>query len=81
MKNVPLLAYVEAIEEAFGRRLGREFVLSPPDFDLARRWHAARLPIAHVLAGIDEAFESGGDPRSLTYCRSFIERLASPNER
>ncbi len=74
MKDPDFLAYVEAIEAAFSRRLGREFVLSPPDFALARTWHAARIPIANVLTGVDDAFASGTEPRALAFCRSFVER-------
>lgn len=74
MKDPGFLAYVEAIEAAFSRRLGREFVLSPLDFALARTWHASRIPIANVLTGVDDAFASGTEPRALAYCRSFVER-------
>ncbi len=69
-----LAQYLAAVEEALGRRLGREHVLSPPDFHLARAWHAAGLPLAKVLAGLDAAFAAGFGPRSLQACRRFVER-------
>ncbi len=75
MSDPSLLAYVEAIEAALGRRLGREHLLSPPDFALARAWHRAEVSISNVLAGIDEAFASGLEPHSLGLCRRFVERL------
>ncbi len=71
----PLLeAYVSAVERQLGRHIGREHVLSPPDFQLARAWHAAGLPLSTLLAGVDEAFAAGFEPRSLQACRRFVER-------
>lgn len=71
----PLLeAYVAAVERQLGRYLGREHVLSPPDFQLARAWHSAGLPLATLLAGVDAAFSAGFGPRSLQACRRFVER-------
>ncbi|MCL4817501.1 MAG: hypothetical protein KJ067_00080 [Vicinamibacteria bacterium] len=48
-----LRAFVEAIEVHLGRLRGREAVLSPPDFALARAWHAAGIDLARVLAELD----------------------------
>lgn len=71
----PLLeAYVVAVERQLGRHLGREHVLSPPDFQLARAWHSAGLPLATLLAGVDAAFSAGFGPRSLQACQRFVER-------
>lgn len=71
----PLLeAYVAAVERQLGRHLGREHVLSPPDFQLAQAWHSAGLPLASLLAGVDAAFAAGFGPRSLQACRRFVER-------
>lgn len=69
-----LEAYLAGVERQLGRHLGREHVLSPPDFQLARAWHAAGLPLATLLAGIDAAFAAGFGPRSLAACRRFVER-------
>ncbi len=71
-----LAEYLAALEQALTRRLGREHVLSPPDFRLAREWYAAGLPLATLLAGIDAAFAAGFGPRSLQACRRFVERGA-----
>jgi len=68
-----LSAYVGAIEAALTRQLGREHVLSPPDFNLARGWHAAGLPLAIVVAGLERAIAAGFEPRSLLACRRFVE--------
>lgn len=68
-------AYVEAIERHLARLRGREAILAPPDFQLARRWYAAGLSTARVLAGIDvAAAELGGPPGSLSACKRAVER-------
>lgn len=69
-----LAEYLAVIEQALARQLGREHVLSPPDFRLAREWHAAGLPLATLLAGLEAAFAAGFEPRSLQACRRFVER-------
>jgi hypothetical protein len=71
-----LEAYVVAIERHFRTWRGREHVLAPRDFALARSWHEAGLPLAHVLVGIDRAFESDPGASSLAFCRRRIEELA-----
>ena len=56
-RDAGLEAFVEAIEAALRSRRGREHVLSPRDFALARGWHEAGVPLATVLVAIDAAFE------------------------
>lgn len=51
----PLTAYLEALEAHLTRLRGREHVLSPPDFGLARTWHQAGVPLALVLSALDAA--------------------------
>jgi hypothetical protein len=63
---------VEAIERHLGARRGATVMLSPRDFDLARRWFAAGIPLARVLAGIDEA-RPNGPLASLHYCKHLVE--------
>lgn len=71
-----LEAYVQTIERHFRTWRGADHVLSPKDFALARSWHEAGLPLAHVLVGVDRAFESDPQVSSLTFCRRRVEELA-----
>jgi len=68
-----LREYVEALERHLGRLSGRDHVLSPEDFALARSWHAAGIPLAEVLAALDAARPDAGPPRSLRYVRRAVE--------
>ncbi len=70
-----LEAYVRTIEHHFRTWRGTDHVLSPKDFALARSWHEAGVPLAHVLVGIDRAFESEPLASSLVFCRRRIEEL------
>lgn len=72
-----LEAYVLAIERHLSKHRGAEHVLSPRDFALAKAWHAAALPLATVLVGIDRAFERDGGVTSLLRCRRLVEGLAA----
>ena len=70
-------AYVHAIESHLRARRGMDHILSPRDFALARSWHAASVPLATVLIGMDRAFETGANVTSLAYCRRWVEDLAA----
>jgi hypothetical protein len=72
-----LEAFVEAIEATLRTRRGKEHVLSPRDFALARGWHEAGVPLATVLVAIDAAFERDPATASLASCRRRVEDLAS----
>jgi hypothetical protein len=74
-----LTAYVEAIEAAFRARRGRDHALSPRDFALAKSWYLAGVPLASVLVGLDQAFETDPGVSSLAYCRRRVEDLAPPS--
>jgi hypothetical protein len=76
-----LLAYVEGIERHLRRFKGAEVVLSPPEFALARTWHAAGIPLTRVLAGIDGAQEDGAPPRSLLFYRRRVEEPSDQGSR
>lgn len=76
MKEPGLEAYVLAIEKHLSSRRGAEHVLSPRDFAMARAWHAAGVPLASVLTGLDRAFERDRSISSLQPCRRMIEGLA-----
>lgn len=71
-----LEGYLVAIERHLRTWRGADHVLSPRDFALARSWHEAGVPLAHVLVGIDRAFESEPRPSSLAFCRRRVEELA-----
>ena len=81
MRDPELERYVNAIERHLGRRRGREHVLAPPEFELARQWFAAGVAISTVLTGIDDAFAADSLPTSLTFCRRFVEALANAARR
>jgi hypothetical protein len=73
-----LEAFVEAIEQAFRARRGKEHVLAPREFALAKGFHEAGVSLATVLVAIDAAFESDPRTASLMACRRRIEELAAP---
>jgi hypothetical protein len=74
-------AFVEAIEATLRARRGKEHVLSPRDFALARGWHQAGVPLATVLVAIDAAFERDPATASLASCRRRVEDLAAGTAR
>ena len=76
MRDAELEAFVAAIEAHITRYRGREFLLSPPDFALARRWYENKLPLAAVLSGVDLAFSRDDDVTTLRYCRRDVETIA-----
>ena len=80
MKPSGLEAYLVAIERHFSKHRGAEHVLSPRDFALAKAWHAAALPLAAVLAGIDRAAERDPGVSSLLRCQRLVEGLAAAAE-
>ncbi len=76
-----LEAFVEAIEATLRARRGKDHVLSPRDFALARGWHDAGVPLATVLVAIDAAFERDPATASLASCRRRVEDLAAGTAR
>jgi hypothetical protein len=72
-------AYFRAIEDAFIRLRGAPLLLSPTDFQVASRWHREGIPLALVVATLDEVFakrrERGAKGRinSLRYCAPAVE--------
>jgi hypothetical protein len=81
MRDAALEEFVAAVERHLGQRRGREHVLVSPEFELARQWFLAGVPIGTVMVGIDEAFAAGGTPTSLMFCRRFVEALSNPARR
>ncbi len=73
-------AYFQAIEERFIRLRGAPLLLSPADWQLARKWHEAGVPLALVLETLDRVFarraERGaarGKVQGLRYCAPAVE--------
>jgi hypothetical protein len=77
-RDAEVEAFVEAIEQAFRARRGKEHVLAPREFALAKGYHEAGVSLATVLVAIDAAFESDPRTASLMACRRRIEELAAP---
>ncbi|MGH9367306.1 MAG: hypothetical protein ACRD3M_06505 [Thermoanaerobaculia bacterium] len=71
-------SYYQAGEEAFVRRRGTPFLLSPRDYALLKQWRELGVPIEAVEQGIEDAFsrreERGATGRinSLSYCRDAV---------
>ena len=77
-RDPALEAYVEAIEALFRARRGKEHVLAPRDFALARGFYDAGVPLATLLVAIDAAFDRDPATASLALCRRRVEELAAP---
>ncbi len=80
-RDESLEAFVASIEAVLLARRGREHVLSPRDFALARGWHEAGVTLATVLVAIDAAFELDPHTSSLAPCRRRVEELAAGTTR
>ena len=80
-RDAALEAFAAAIEAALRAWRGREHVLSPRDFALARGWHEAGVSLATVLVAIDAAFERDPSTASLALCRRRVEELAFSSSR
>ncbi|HXO19274.1 MAG TPA: hypothetical protein VOA87_05030, partial [Thermoanaerobaculia bacterium] len=87
-------AYFRAIEEVFVRLRGSPLLLSPADWQVARRWHREGVPLDLVGNALEEVFarrrERGakGKISSLRYCAPAVEaawshlrELTAPGER
>ncbi|MFY9822100.1 MAG: hypothetical protein WAM82_12010 [Thermoanaerobaculia bacterium] len=87
-------AYFEAVEEIFVELRGAPLLLSPADYQVARRWHREGVPLDLVRRTLEEVFakrrERGakGKISSLRYCAPAVEaawaelkELAAPGQR
>ena len=87
-------AYFLAIEDYFVRLRGAPLLLSPADWQVARRWHRQGVPLELVRRALEEVFarrrERGAKGRisSLRYCAPAVEaawveqaELAAPGGR
>jgi hypothetical protein len=87
-------AYFQAIEEAFVLLRGAPLLLSPADWQVARRWHREGVPLDLVRRALEDVFakrqERGtkGKISSLRYCAPAVEaawnelrELTAPGER
>jgi hypothetical protein len=80
-RDADLEAFVSSIETTLRSRRGREHVLSPRDFALARGWHEAGVPLATVLVAIDASFDRDPLTASLAPCRRRVEELVAGTTR
>src|SRR5436305_4453642 len=75
----PPHAYFQAIEEIFVALRGAPLLLSPADWQVARRWHQEGVPLDLVRSTLEEVFakrkERGakGKISSLRYCAPAVE--------
>jgi len=87
-------AYFQAVEEIFVELRGAPLLLSPADWQVARRWHQEGVPLDLVKRALESVFakrqERGakGKISSLRYCASAVEaawadlrELTAPGER
>lgn len=77
--------YFSEIEEYFWRKRGAHLLVSPLDWAIMESWQKAEIPLAAVLKGIDQAFESyqrsrraasGRSLKSLAYCVDAVLEAA-----
>ena len=72
-------AYFQAVEEIFVALRGSPLLLSPADWQVARRWHQEGVPLELVRRTLEEVFarrkERGarGKISSLRYCAPAVE--------
>jgi hypothetical protein len=72
-------AYFQAVEEIFVELRGAPLLLSPADWQVARRWHREGVPLDLVRSTLEEVFakrkERGakGKISSLRYCAPAVE--------
>jgi hypothetical protein len=87
-------AYFLAIEDHFVRLRGAPLLLSPADWQVARRWHRQGIPLELVRRALEEVFArrreraAKGRISSLRYCAPAVEaawtehsELAAPGAR
>lgn len=87
-------AYFQAVEEIFVRLRGAPLLLSPADWQVARRWNQEGIPLELVRRSLEEVFEkrkergAKGKISSLRYCAPAVEaawsdlrELTAPGER
>jgi len=48
--------YFDAVAEAFVKLRGAPLLVSPADYQIAKRWHADGVPLSLVVATMDEVF-------------------------
>lgn len=72
-------SYFQAIEEVFVALRGAPLLLSPVDWQVARRWHRDGVPLDLVKSTLAEVFEKRKERRakgkisSLRYCAPAVE--------
>lgn len=83
MNNNRQSEYFQTIAQAFLRRRGAPFFLSPRDLDIIGDWEKKHIPLSAVIEGIERAFENShrrpqrGRVRGLIFCKKAVESAAS----
>lgn len=78
-ETAAMRAYFHAIEETFIRLRGAPLLLSAADWQLAKRWYEAGVPLELVRGAMEEVFErrrargAKGKVQGLRYCRHAID--------
>jgi hypothetical protein len=73
------VAYFHAVEDAFVRLRGAPLLLSPTDFQVAKRWRREGVPLSLVVATLEDVFakrrerEAKGRINSLRYCAPAVD--------
>ena len=73
------VTYFRAVEDAFVRLRGAPLLLSPADFQVAKRWRREGVPLSLVVATLQDVFakrrERGATGRinSLRYCAQAVD--------
>ena len=57
--------YFTEIEEYFVQKRGKHLLISPLDWSLIESWKQLAIPLHIVFRGIDQAFESRRDRKSV----------------
>lgn len=71
-----LSSYITALEAGLTRARGRDVAVVGRDFELARSWYAAGVPVSLVLSTLEEQRTAGYTGHSLEYLRPHVEARA-----
>ena len=80
-------AYFQALEETVIRLRGTPLLLSPADWQIAKRWRRKGIPLSLVTRVLEEIFlrptsaRGKSAARSLRYCAKAVENEWSQSER
>lgn len=73
--------YFDEIEAHFAKRRGTQFIVTPKDWELMKKWSAEGIPLPIVIEAIDSVFDRNEAKalnrkiNSLSYCRHAVKEL------